>query len=296
MGNQSCTRLSTSPINIANPPSPESEITCRSGNVACAPIACAIAFAVEPCQKEPIKRRSPFIAEVAGSPDRRQSDVAGEYSVLCGKIIECPCDLLWMDKLLSRRASSQVIEIPARFAVVRNCQIEKSSVLFFLDQRKNGLNCRSNVTDNGVHQYFAESLTHQKRMEWIAALDKIEALKPSVVIAGHKCETNSDGPNIIDERRQYIRDFDRLLDSTSSTRELYDCNANPLSQPPKSRGALGLRTRDQGLKLSSDHRSKLNSAAESRLLRAYRRFEYDLLFSAGKVLSSFSSIKAGHCT
>lgn len=59
-------------------------------------------------------------------------------------------------------------------------------------------------------------------MEWIAAFDKIEALKPSVVIAGHKCETNSDGPNIIDETRQYIRDYDRLLDSTSSTKELYD--------------------------------------------------------------------------
>ena len=75
---------------------------------------------------------------------------------------------------------------------------------------------------NGVHQYFAESLTHQKRMEWIAALDKIEALKPRVVIAGHKEESNSDGPRIIDETRQYIRDFDRLVDSTSSTRELYD--------------------------------------------------------------------------
>jgi hypothetical protein len=59
-------------------------------------------------------------------------------------------------------------------------------------------------------------------MEWIAALEKIEALKPSAVIAGHKRETNSDAPNIIEETRQYIRDFDRLVDSTSSTRELYD--------------------------------------------------------------------------
>jgi hypothetical protein len=59
-------------------------------------------------------------------------------------------------------------------------------------------------------------------MEWIAALDKIEALKPGAVIAGHKRETNGDGPNTIDETRQYIRDFDRLVDSTSSTKELYD--------------------------------------------------------------------------
>jgi glyoxylase-like metal-dependent hydrolase (beta-lactamase superfamily II) len=75
---------------------------------------------------------------------------------------------------------------------------------------------------NDVHQYFAESLTHQKRMEWVAALDKVEALRPKVVIAGHKRETNSDGPNVIEETRQYIRDFDGLVDKTSTTLELYD--------------------------------------------------------------------------
>ena len=31
-------------------------------NVACAPIACAIALAIEPCQNEPSSRRLPFIA------------------------------------------------------------------------------------------------------------------------------------------------------------------------------------------------------------------------------------------
>jgi glyoxylase-like metal-dependent hydrolase (beta-lactamase superfamily II) len=85
-----------------------------------------------------------------------------------------------------------------------------------------GLVVAGDLAYNGVHQYFSESLTHQKRMEWVAAPGKIEALKPRVVIAGHKCETNADGPNIIDDTRQYIRDFDRLVDSTSSTRELYD--------------------------------------------------------------------------
>jgi glyoxylase-like metal-dependent hydrolase (beta-lactamase superfamily II) len=78
------------------------------------------------------------------------------------------------------------------------------------------------IAYNDVHQYFAESLTHQKRMQWIAALDKVEALKPKVVIAGHKRDTNGDGPNIIDETRQYIRDFDGLIDKTSTTLELYN--------------------------------------------------------------------------
>lgn len=78
------------------------------------------------------------------------------------------------------------------------------------------------IAYNDVHQYLAESLTHEKRMEWIAALDKVEALKPRVVIAGHKRGTNGDGPNIIEESRQYIRDFDRLADETSTTLSLYN--------------------------------------------------------------------------
>jgi glyoxylase-like metal-dependent hydrolase (beta-lactamase superfamily II) len=93
------------------------------------------------------------------------------------------------------------------------------------------------IAYNDVHQYFAESLTHEKRMEWIAALDKVEALKPKVVIAGHKRETNSDGPQIIEESRQYIRDFDRLVEETSTTLALYNAM---LELYPKrlNRGAL----------------------------------------------------------
>ena len=42
--------------------SPDSEITWRRGNSACAPIACDVALAMEPCQNDPISRRLPFIA------------------------------------------------------------------------------------------------------------------------------------------------------------------------------------------------------------------------------------------
>jgi glyoxylase-like metal-dependent hydrolase (beta-lactamase superfamily II) len=93
------------------------------------------------------------------------------------------------------------------------------------------------IAYNDVHQYFAESLTHQKRVEWIAALDKVEALNPRVVIAGHKRESASDGPNIIEETRQYIRDFDRLVDETSTTLDLYDAMLS-LYPDRLNRGAL----------------------------------------------------------
>src|SRR6267142_562560 len=57
-GRPSCARLRKSPISMVKPPSPDSEITCRPGNAVCAPMACGIALAIEPCQKDPISRRA----------------------------------------------------------------------------------------------------------------------------------------------------------------------------------------------------------------------------------------------
>jgi ribonuclease BN (tRNA processing enzyme) len=75
---------------------------------------------------------------------------------------------------------------------------------------------------NGVHLMLAESPNAQKRREWIAALGKIESLKPRAVIAGHKRPGNEDSSRIIEETRQYIRDFDRATETASTARELYD--------------------------------------------------------------------------
>jgi glyoxylase-like metal-dependent hydrolase (beta-lactamase superfamily II) len=84
-----------------------------------------------------------------------------------------------------------------------------------------GLVVAGDAAYNGVHLYLAES-NPQTRLEWIAALDTIEALKPAAVIAGHEQAENDDSPKIIEETRQYIRDFDRLTKTTTTSRELYD--------------------------------------------------------------------------
>ena len=42
------------------------------------------------------------------------------------------------------------------------------------------------------------------------------------MIAGHKRAENDDSPRIIEETRQYIRDFDRVAETTATARELYD--------------------------------------------------------------------------
>jgi glyoxylase-like metal-dependent hydrolase (beta-lactamase superfamily II) len=83
-----------------------------------------------------------------------------------------------------------------------------------------GLVVAGDAVYNDVHLFLAQS-NAQRRREWIAALDTIEALQPRAVVAGHKRPGNDDGPRIIEETRQYIRDFDRLAQTTTA-RELYD--------------------------------------------------------------------------
>jgi glyoxylase-like metal-dependent hydrolase (beta-lactamase superfamily II) len=84
-----------------------------------------------------------------------------------------------------------------------------------------GLVVAGDAAYNEVHLYLAESNAETRR-EWIAALDTVESLKPRTVIAGHKKPEKSDSPGILEETRQYIRDFDRLAEMTTTVRELYD--------------------------------------------------------------------------
>lgn len=77
------------------------------------------------------------------------------------------------------------------------------------------------VVYNGIHLFLGETDT-ESRLEWIATLDKLEALHPAAVVAGHKIPENADDPRIIGETRQYLRDFNRLDETTSTARELYD--------------------------------------------------------------------------
>jgi len=84
-----------------------------------------------------------------------------------------------------------------------------------------GLIVGGDAVYNGIHPYLAETDT-QSRLEWISTFDKLEALKPKAVVAGHKVPDNDDDPRIIAETRQYLRDFNRLNAATTTARELYD--------------------------------------------------------------------------
>jgi glyoxylase-like metal-dependent hydrolase (beta-lactamase superfamily II) len=95
---------------------------------------------------------------------------------------------------------------------------DQTSCLFAPDV---GLVVAGDAAYNDVHLYLAES-DPQGRHEWIAALDTIESLHPVSVIAGHQRAGRHDGPEIIEETRQYIRDFDQIVQTTSTAKDLYD--------------------------------------------------------------------------
>jgi glyoxylase-like metal-dependent hydrolase (beta-lactamase superfamily II) len=83
-----------------------------------------------------------------------------------------------------------------------------------------GLVVAGDAVYNNVHLYLAES-PHEKRRQWLAALDTIDALAPRTVIAGHKDPARPDGPGDVAETRRYIQDFEEEAARTSTTLELY---------------------------------------------------------------------------
>ena len=83
-----------------------------------------------------------------------------------------------------------------------------------------GLVVAGDLPYNDVHLYLVESNAKSRR-EWISALDKIESLNPRAVIASHKRPGNDDNPTIIEQTRQYIREFDRLVETTTNAKELH---------------------------------------------------------------------------
>ncbi|MGU3292893.1 MBL fold metallo-hydrolase [Williamsia sp. M5A3_1d] len=84
-----------------------------------------------------------------------------------------------------------------------------------------GLVVAGDAAYNDVHLYLAESPA-EGRQAWTAALDTLDSLAPVSVVAGHKNPERGDTPEIIEQTRQYIRDFDELVATTSTTLELYE--------------------------------------------------------------------------
>jgi glyoxylase-like metal-dependent hydrolase (beta-lactamase superfamily II) len=84
-----------------------------------------------------------------------------------------------------------------------------------------GLVVAGDVAYNGVHQYLLES-AHGGVEAWLAALDKVAALQPRAVVAGHKNKDLPDDPAILNETRDYLLNARRLLAEKLTPRQYFD--------------------------------------------------------------------------
>jgi glyoxylase-like metal-dependent hydrolase (beta-lactamase superfamily II) len=84
-----------------------------------------------------------------------------------------------------------------------------------------GLVVAGDVVYNQCRMYVGDT-TPESRKNWIAALDRLAALNPAMVVAGHKKPGAPDSPSTIQETKRYLQDFDRLQKTAASDRELFD--------------------------------------------------------------------------
>lgn len=77
------------------------------------------------------------------------------------------------------------------------------------------------VVYNQCHMYVGDT-TPEIRKNWLAALDRLAALKPAIVVAGHKKSGAPDLPSAIQDSKRYLMDFDRLWQTTASDEELFN--------------------------------------------------------------------------
>jgi hypothetical protein len=81
---------------------------------------------------------------------------------------------------------------------------------------------------NGVHMYLAARVANGGFGAWRHAIDKIEALNPRHIIAGHQNnQRDDDAKRVIAETRQYLDDADELLETEKTAVDFFT---------PRSRG------------------------------------------------------------
>ena len=79
------------------------------------------------------------------------------------------------------------------------------------------------VIYNGVHMYLAQSVIVGGFGPWRDAIDKVEALEPRHIVAGHQNERlDDDAERTIAETRQYLDDADELLRTENTAVDFFN--------------------------------------------------------------------------
>ncbi|MGA2352634.1 MAG: MBL fold metallo-hydrolase [Terracidiphilus sp.] len=84
-----------------------------------------------------------------------------------------------------------------------------------------GLIVAGDVVYNQCHMYVGDT-TPESRKNWIADLERLAALNPAIVVAGHKKPGAPDSPSAIQDTKRYLEDFDRLQKTAKSDRDLFN--------------------------------------------------------------------------
>ncbi|WP_216850264.1 MBL fold metallo-hydrolase [Granulicella sp. L46] len=84
-----------------------------------------------------------------------------------------------------------------------------------------GLVVAGDVVYNQCRMFVGDT-TPESRKHWIAALDRLAALNPTMVVAGHKKPGAPDSPSAIQETKRYLQDFDRVKKAATSDQDLFD--------------------------------------------------------------------------
>jgi glyoxylase-like metal-dependent hydrolase (beta-lactamase superfamily II) len=78
------------------------------------------------------------------------------------------------------------------------------------------------VAYNNVHQYLADGGFDGGIDGWLQAIEKVRALRPAAVVAGHKDPARSDDPGILDETAEYLRTALEVIATKPTPRAFFD--------------------------------------------------------------------------
>jgi glyoxylase-like metal-dependent hydrolase (beta-lactamase superfamily II) len=84
-----------------------------------------------------------------------------------------------------------------------------------------GLIVSGDVAYNHCHMYVGDT-TADSRAEWIAALDRLAAVTPTSVVAGHKDPTEGNPPAVLTESRGYLEYYGQLREEALPDQQLFD--------------------------------------------------------------------------
>ena len=107
-----------------------------------------------------------------------------------------------------------------------------------------GLVVAGDVIYNGVHMYLGQSAVNGFG-PWREAIDKVQALKPRHIVAGHQNkELDDDAERTIAETRQYLDDADELLRTQNTAVDFFNAK---IERYPRHLGRMVLWAGAQGL-------------------------------------------------